>query len=57
MTPKIYVGPNGGKYVLSLNNEKLYVPNTVTKWSKDSKTQRWRIYLANGTTMLYPTLK
>ena len=55
MLPSFQTGPNGGKYVETLNGEKIYIPRNVLKWSKEGL--RWKIFLSDGKKMLLPLLK
>jgi hypothetical protein len=54
MSPNIFIGSKGGKYVTSQNGEKIYVPHNST-WKKEGL--RWRLHLKDGKTMLLPTLR
>jgi hypothetical protein len=51
----MYTGPRGGKYVLSVTKEKLYVPRTATHWTFENG--RWKVWLSDGRKMLYPKLR
>jgi hypothetical protein len=55
MHPIFKTGVKNGKYVETLNGEKIYIPRNVLKWSKEGL--RWKIYLSDGKKMLLPLLK
>ena len=55
MTPNIYLGPMGGKYVLTIDGKKIYIPSNALGWTKEGI--RWRLNLKEGKNMLFPLLK
>lgn len=58
MPPRMYTGPKGGKFVVSTKNEKIYVPPSAIRWTQDGKQGNlWRVWLRDGTNMLFPALK
>jgi hypothetical protein len=54
MGPRLFSGPRGGKYVQSEKGDKIYVPANALRWYIENS--RWRLYLKDGTNMLFPPL-